>query len=161
MDISDPALWKAQWEAFTAAPVVIVPMIIAVATGSWWLTSQFGKSAIESYKNNAKAATEQAKRALEAAEANGKKHIDVLNERIKFSEEKEIELRRTVDELKAAVANNSPPIAINKKTERVDAAMNEFSNANNKISSAANDSQSNFMGVLKDIGEAAVRIIIP
>ena len=34
--LADPSFWKAQWDLFWAAPLIVLPLVFAVGALVWW-----------------------------------------------------------------------------------------------------------------------------
>jgi hypothetical protein len=50
MDLSDPETWKNGLRVLVSAPHVVVPLLIAVAFGTWWIRGQLQEGQISSLK---------------------------------------------------------------------------------------------------------------
>lgn len=111
MDLSDPQVWKDGISVVVGAPHVVVPLLIAAAGAGWWLKSAIAKGAKD-------AITER---------------LQLARERETDAKEKQTELEKQVEELRAKTAAGASQKELAAITEKVEAALGEFKTANNAV----------------------------
>jgi hypothetical protein len=170
MDIFNSDFWKQQWEAFVTAPFIMLPPIAIAAWAGWWLKGTVSEGTIASLKGR----LELAKDRKSADEFEGKiavlkLQIALFENRLKLADEKveladktraevERQFKAFKDEVAADVGSSHAAQAA-----KVDAAIADFSVANNAVSSAVSlvKSEDYFRGVLKNMDRCAKDAAVP
>ena len=111
MDLSELQTWKDGVAVVLSAPHIVVPALITAAGAGWWLKAAIGKG------ENA---------AL-------KERLQLAREREADAKEKQTELEKQVQELKARTAAGAPREELAAISARVDVALGEFTTANNAV----------------------------
>jgi hypothetical protein len=118
MDLSDPKTWTEELRVVIGAPHIVVPLLLLVGGGAWWLKDKIDDGEV---------------RGLKAKN-------EVLDERLKLAADREQavqeardELEKQVEELKAQIAAGATRETLAPVTARVDAALGEFRSANTAL----------------------------
>jgi hypothetical protein len=133
MDPTNVADWQAQWRVFASAPFVFAPLGVILVAATWWIKGQINKPYIEALKQTAATEKSNADSQLVAAEKLKNDLIEVFESRLKFAQEKEIELTKQLSALKQDLFQNASSATIEKRTIKMDEALQGLRSANNAI----------------------------
>jgi hypothetical protein len=134
MDPLSAETWRHQWEFFSNAPYLLMPIIVLALMVGWWIGNKLAGARVEG---------------LNGTNDHLKAHIDFLEARLDQANHREKEVQRAWTELENRVRWLKEQVAAGASNEnlavtsaKVDIAITQLSTANNALSVALTDDDS-------------------